>query len=133
LLKISTLKGQIAIGILLSLPIPVIINHDGDSTGLDALNFLIQLVGLCVLFGIIKNGKGSEFKVMRILIAMFLWGVFWLEVIFPHFPLLLELEQAYGFDRFLPKVVLFASFNAMVIAVVVLFSYVIGKWINKIV
>ena len=127
MLKISTLRGQIAIGILLSLPIPVIIDwdYDGTRTLINAFNLVIQLVGLCVLFGIIKNGKGSEFKVTRILIAMFLWGAFWLRL---HSPLL---EQAYWFDRFLPKVVLYASYNAMVIAMVVLFSYVIGKWINS--
>jgi len=113
-----------AIGILLSLFFPVIIDwgYNGTTTT-NALNFFIQLVGLCVLFGIIKNGKGSEFKVTRMLIAMFLWDEFWsLDR--------LVLKQEYGFERFLPKVVLFASYNAIVIAMVVLLSYIIGKWIS---
>ena len=126
MLKVSTLKGQIASCILFSLLVPVIIDWDGNGdTIIDGLNLLIQLVGLCVLFGLIKNGKGSEFKVTRIIIAVFLWIAFWLNWLILHW-----LKQDYGFDRFLPKAVLFASCNAMAIAMVVILSYVIGKWIN---
>lgn len=135
---LSTLKGQIVIGVLFVAAYPVFVeitDYSGVGTGtgitIDALNLLLQIAGLCLLFGIIKNGKGSECKVTRMLIAMFLWVVFWIAVL--SHTRLVGLEQTYWFDRFLPKVVLYAGYNALVIVMVVLFSYIIGEGMNKIV
>ena len=139
MLKISTLKGQIAICILLSLPILTI----ADMSGLmkHILTLLIPLVVFCVLFRI-KNSKGSEFKVIRIIIAMLLWGEFWVEsFIHGKYWNLLEqigldwrglsqISKGYGFNVFRILEALFASYIAIAIATVVIFSYVIGKWAN---
>jgi len=94
------------------------------------LTFLIPFVVFCVLFWI-KNSKGAEFKVTRIILATLLWGAFCLES-FGHNKYRRILEWL-GLDNtgYLLGEVLYASYNAVGIAMVVIFSYVIGKWINS--
>lgn len=129
---ISTLKGQVAICILLSLPIQTIIFPWVRVFALFALvamilELLIPFVVFCMLFGI-TNGKGAEFKGTRIIIATILWGAFWIGAYFLDIgKLAFWIEHFYGFDML---AALYASYNVIAIVSVVILSYAIGKWVH---
>ena len=134
----STLKGQMLICILWSLPIPILIRMSFRLPFfLQISTLLIPLTIFLVLFGGIQNGKGSEFKIIRTIIAILLWGAFWTEYfIMQNFKLLsktgdlsYQLRHDYGFDIDTTIAVLEAAYNVIAVALVVILSYVIGKWI----
>lgn len=134
----STLKGQILICILWSLPIPTMLRLIlSFPLFLQISTLLIPLIIFLVLFGGIQNGKGSEFKIIRTIIAILLWGAFWAEffmirslhLIEKYSALSYRLQYDYGFDSDNTLLVLNVAYNVIAVALVVILSYVIGKWI----
>lgn len=144
MLKTSTLLGQIIICISLSLPIPTFLVQGGGILALMAY-FFIWLIPIIVFFMLfsLKTSKGSEFKEMRLSVAMLLWSAFFIvSFAYNNFRGLLKwigydrgaiaiwTIKGYGFDSTHIVAAIFAIYNAMAITMVVILSYEISKWIN---
>ena len=143
MIKNTTLKNQIAMCILFSLPIPVMLHatvHSGLALLVIFSYLLNPIIVFWVLFGTMEIGKDCKFKGLRIFIATVLWSVLWYIWMFVNSKYMLDfarwINKNYGIETI---VVIYASgspivhaiVNSIAIAVAVILSYVIGKWINS--
>jgi len=117
----STLKGQIVIVLMWSLPFSMLMLSDPSGFSfiiISVCKLVIPLIVFGTLFGRMKTGIGVEFKFARILISSILWIISWKIQAFDlnHF-----LHQTLHFDQ------LTVCYDIITLSLTVMLSYFISK------
>mgnify|MGYP000870013445 CR=1 FL=1 len=133
---VPSLYKQIIISLLWSMPISMMMlsNPSGASSMfINVLRLIIPVIVFCILFGRMRSGCGAEFKKTRIVIASCLWAITWRYQAYHLYRYFRDLsfnisDESYGFYYGL----IIVCYDVFAISMAVVFSYVVGKWVYKI-
>jgi len=123
--------------ILFLFQLDIILANGGDNV-MSYLASLIRLIGplltFCIMFGLIKKGKGGDFRFIRISIACVLWYFSWYcwKYAFSQYSEVIAhaFSDSYDSKFYFINGFIAATYDAIALIFVVSLSYVIGKWIR---